>query len=160
MKDIVILVLVIIVAFLVWNSRVTVSGYTAPVANTNVPVPADVIQAIIDKVRQSKPDEYPIETLFITPQADGVYTSRFMFYNTRKFLGNQYDVIAKIGADGAVNIQNMTESSKEDTSTGYKPDTYKPYEDINNNSASQLKAVLATRPETPVVTSLNLGTRA
>ena len=161
MKDIVILVLVIIVAFLVWNSRITMSGYTdPPVANTNIPVPADVIQTIIDKIRQTKPDEYPIETLFITPQADGVYTSRFMFYNTRKFLGNQYDVIAKIGPDGAVNIQNMTESSKEDSSTGYKPDTYKPYEDINNNSASQLKAVLATRPETPVVTSLNLGTRA
>jgi hypothetical protein len=160
MKDIVILVLVVIVAFLIWNSRVTLSGYTAPVANTNVPVPADVIQSIIDKVQQMKPDEYPIETLFITPQADGVYTSRFMFYNTRKFFGNQYDVTAKIGADGTVNIQNMTEFSKEDSSVGYKPDTYKPYEDIQNNSVSQLKAVLATRPETPVVTDLHLGTRA
>jgi len=161
MKDLVILVLVIIVGFLVWNSRVTVSGYTPPVeTSTNVPVPPDVIQAILEKIQQTKPDEYPLETLFITPQADGVYTSRFMFFNTRKFFGNQYDVIAKVADDGTVEIQKMTEFSKPDPGTGYKPDTYKPYEDIQNNATSQLRAVLATRPETPVVTDMTLGTRA
>jgi hypothetical protein len=163
MKDLVILVLVIIVAFLVWNSRVNLSGYTAPVAandGSTAPVPADVTQAILEKVQQTKPDEYPLETLFITPQADGSYATRFMFYNTRKFLGNQYDVIAKIASDGSVSITNMTESAKEDPSTGYKPDVYKPYEDIQTNSTNQLKAVLATRPETPVTTNMTLGTRS
>lgn len=162
MKDLVILVLVIIVVFLVWNSRVNLSGYTAPVAanDGSAPVPADVTQAILERVQQSKPDEYPLETLFITPQADGSYATRFMFYNTRKFLGTQYDVIAKIATDGSVSIMNMSESAKEDPNTGYKPDTYKPYEEIKDNSVSQLKAVLATRPGTPVTTNMTLGTRA
>ena len=60
----------------------------------------------------------------------------------------------------SVNITNMTESAKEDPSTGYKPDTYKPYDDIQTNSTNQLKAVLATRPETPVTTNMTLGTRS
>ena len=101
MKDIVILLLIVIVLFLVWNSRVT---YTAPVATDNAPVPADVIQAILEKVQALKPDEYPIETLFITPQADGTYNTRFMFFNTKYFLGNQYDVKAKVSPDGTVAV--------------------------------------------------------
>jgi len=156
-----ILLLVIIVAFLVWNSRVNLSGYVAPVANNgDAPVPPDVIQAIIEKVQQSKPDEYPLETLFVTPQADGTYVSRFMFFNTRKFLGNQYDVVAKIREDGNVDITRMTETAKADPSAGYKPDKYNPYDNIQENSTSQLSALLATRPETPVVTDMRLGTRS
>jgi hypothetical protein len=161
MKDLMILLLVIILAFLVWNSRVNLSGYVAPTANNgDAPVPPDVIQAIIEKVQQSKPDEYPLETLFVTPQADGTYVSRFMFFNTRKFLGNQYDVVAKIREDGNVDITRMTETAKADPSAGYEPDTYKPYDNIQENSASQLSALLATRPETPVVTDMRLGTRS
>ena len=161
MKDLMILLLLIIVAFLVWNSRVNLSGYVAPVANMeNMPISPDIIQAIIEKVQQSKPDEYPLETLFVTPQADGSYVSRFMFFNTRKFLGNQYDVVAKVREDGNVDITNMTESAKSDPSTGYKPDTYKPYDDIEANSTTQLRTILATRPETPVVTEMHLGTRS
>ena len=161
MKDLMILLLVIIVAFLVWNSRVNLSGYVAPAANNgDAPVPPDVIQAIIEKVQQSKPDEYPLETLFVTPQADGSYVSRFMFFNTRKFLGNQYDVVAKVREDGNVDITSMTEFAKSDPSAGYLPDTYKPYDDIQANSTSQLSALLASRPETPVVTNMTLGTRS
>jgi hypothetical protein len=161
MKDLMILLLVIIVAFLVWNSRVNLSGYVSPTANNgDAPVPPDVIQAIIEKVQQSKPDEYPLETLFVTPQADGSYVSRFMFFNTRKFLGNQYDVVAKVREDGNVDITSMTQFAKADPSTGYLPDTYKPYDDIQMNSTSQLSALLATRPETPVVTNMTLGTRS
>lgn len=162
MKDLVILLLIAIIVFLIWNNRVNLSDYVAPpVANDGtVPVPPDVIQGIIEKVQQSKPDEYPLETLFITPQADGSYSSRFMFYNTRKFLGTQYDVTAKVRTDGGVDILNMTASAKEDPSTGFKPDTYKPYADIESNSANQLKSILATRPETPVETNMRLGTRS
>jgi hypothetical protein len=161
MKDIMILLLVIIVVFLVWNSRVNLSGYVAPMAaDGNSPISPDVIQAIIEKVQQTKPDEQPLETLFVNLQADGSYASRFMFYNTRKFLGSQYDVVSKIGEDGNVEIINMSESAKEDLSTGYQPDKYKPYKDIDNSSAAQLKALLATRPETPVVTDMRLGTRS
>ena len=161
MKDLIILLLVIIAAFLVWNSRVNLSGYVAPVANNgDAPVPPDVIQAIIEKVQQSKPDEYPLETLFVTPQADGTYMSRFMFFNTRKFFGTQYDVVAKIREDGNVDITRMSQTAKPDPGTGYEPDTYKPYIEIENNSAYQLSALLATRPETPVVTDMTLGTRS
>jgi hypothetical protein len=161
MKDLIILVLIFIVAFLVWNSRVNISGYTPPAAsNTNVPVPPDVIEAIIDKVRQTKPDEFPIDTLFVTPQGNGSYMTRIMFYNTRYFMGNQYDVQAKVSENGSVDIQNISASSAPDPSVGYKPDTYKPYEEIKTSTDNQLKSLLATRPETPVVTSLHLGTRA
>ena len=119
MKDLIILLLVIIAAFLVWNSRVNLSGYVAPVANNgDAPVPPDVIQAIIEKVQQSKPDEYPLETLFVTPQADGTYMSRFMFFNTRKFFGTQYDVVAKIREDGNVDITRMSQTAKPDPGTG------------------------------------------
>jgi len=157
MKDIVILLLIVIVLFLVWNNRVT---YTAPVSTDNAPVPADVIQAILEKVQSLKPDEYPIETLFITPQADGTYNTRFMFFNTKYFLGNQYDVKAKVSPDGSVEVVNMTDSVQPQQDISYKSDVYKPYEDVTKSTDDQLKAVMSTRPETPVVTDMRLGTRS
>jgi hypothetical protein len=162
MKDIVILVLVVIVAFLVWNSRVNLSGYSAtPVGQkSTAPVSPDIIQAIIEKVQQSKPDEYPLETLFVTPQADGSYATRFMFFNTRKFSGAQYDIKAKIGTDGSVELMNVDPTSAIDLTTAYKPDTYKPYADVQSNTSSQLASVIASRPETPVNTDLRLNTRS
>jgi hypothetical protein len=161
MKDIVILILVVVVAFLVWNSRVNLSGYMAPVEQmSNAPVSPDVIQAIIEKVQQTKPDEYPLETIFVSPQTDGSYSTRLMFFNTRKFSGSQYDIKAKIVADGSVELLNVDPSATIDTTTGFKPNTYKPYADIQKNTSSQLAAVIASRPETPVVTNLTVGTRA
>ena len=161
MKDFVILVLVVIVAFLVWNSRVNLSGYSAPTAQTSIgPVSPDIIQAIIEKVQQSKPDEYPLETLFVTPQPDGSYATRFMFFNTKKFSGAQYDIKAKIGTDGSVDLLQVDPTSSIDMTTAYKPDAYKPYADVQNNTGSQLASVIATRPETPVKTNLTVGTRA
>lgn len=160
MEGLVILLLVAIIVFMIWNDR---SRYAAqPMASDNgsAPVPADVIQAIIEKIQQTKPDEYPLETLFINAQADGSYTSRFMFYNTRKFLGTQYDVVSRVLSDGNVEIVNISQSAKEDPSTGYKSDTYKPFDDITNNTTSQLKSILATRPETPEETTMRLGTRS
>jgi len=150
MKDIVIFLLLIIVAFLVWNSRV--SKYIDPVEKSgNLPVSPDVIQAIIEKVQQTKPDEYPLETLFVNTQSDGSYVSRFMFFNTKLFSGAQYDVKAKVDPDGTVNILNMEPTSKIDTTTGYKPDVYKPYTDVLSTVG---------RPETPVVTDMRLNTRS
>lgn len=160
MKGLVILLLVAIIVFLLWNDR---SRYAAPPMASDggdAPVPADVIQAIIEKVQQTKPDEYPLETLFVNAQADGSYTSRFMFYNTRKFLGAQYDVVSKVLSDGNVEIVNISQSAKVDSEAGYKPDTYKPFEDITKNTTNQLKAVIATRPETAEETKMRLGTRS
>jgi hypothetical protein len=155
MKDIVILALILIVGFLVWNSRV---GYSAPPVEkmSNAPVSPDVIQAIIEKVQQSKPDEYPLETIFITPQADGSYTSRFMFFNTKKFSGAQYDIKAKVGEDGSVDLVNVDLTSTVDESTGYKPDTYMPYTTVTMSTSSQL----ASQPRTPVKTDLKLNIRS
>lgn len=158
MKDLVILILIVIVGFLLWNGRVNLQ-YVAPAAD-NVPVPADVIQAIIEKVRSVKPDEYPLETLYIKPQADGSYMSRFLFYNTRKFFGIQYDVRSKVKTDGSVDITDISETAQSKSDIAYTPDTYKPYEDVQTSSSNQLKAILATRPETPVTTDMRLGTRS
>jgi len=160
MKDLVIFVLVLVVAFLVWNSRVNVSSYTAPVVSGDAPVSPDIIQAIIEKVQQTKPNEYPLETVFVTPQADGSYISRFMFFNTKLFSGSQYDIKAKVGSDGSVDISDIGATSKIDLSTAYTPDEYMPYKNVQDNTSAQLASVIASRPETPVVTNLTVGTRA
>jgi hypothetical protein len=41
-----------------------------------------------------------------------------MFFNTRKFSGAQYDIKAKIGADGSVDLVNMNPTSAIDTDHG------------------------------------------
>ena len=161
MKDLVILVLALIVAFMIWNSRVKVSGYAAPQQTVNSgPVSPEVVQAIIEKIREAKPDEYPIDTIYVKPQENGTYFSRFLFFNSRKFLGNQYDVNAKVGNDGSVEITDMSQSFKVDSNVGYIPDKYQPYQNIQGSTDAQLKAVLASRPETPADPSKKLNTRS
>ena len=62
--------------------------------------------------------------------------------------------------DGSVSITDMSETAQSKTDISYKPDMYKSYEDVQTSSSNQLKAILATRPETPVETDMRLGTRS
>lgn len=106
----------------------------------------DIIQVIIEKIQKSKPDEYPLETLFINKTGPDEYSARFMFINTQGYFGTQYDVQAKVFEDGSVNMINMTEAAKVDSFdagfTGFRPDTYRKYDDINVNLDSQLKSAI------------------
>ena len=83
-----------------------------------------------------------------------------MFFNTKLFSGSQYDIKAKVGSDGSVDISDIGATSKIDLSTAYTPDEYMPYKNVQDNTSAQLASVIASRPETPVVTNLTVGTRA
>ena len=111
--NLIILLMAAIVGLLVWNGRQ--SGYTAsplgiPV-DTSAPVPPEITGAILSKFQESHPDLQPIETLFINPQSDGSFNSRFMFFNTQHFFGTQSDVRAMVNKDGSVTIGQTTESA-------------------------------------------------
>ena len=145
MKSLVILLLVAILGLLVWNERK--SGYTAsplgiPV-DTSAPVPPEITGAILSKFQQSHPELQPIETLFINPQSDGSFNSRFMFFNTAHFFGTQYDVRAMVDKDGSVTINQTTESAVSEPGYGYAPDTYQPYKGVTDSLNAQFKQALA-----------------
>ena len=69
MKDLVVLILVIMILFFIWNGRQgKVSTYAAGDVNLTAPVPPLVVQAIIEKVQSMKPDMAPIDTVFVNIQ--------------------------------------------------------------------------------------------
>jgi hypothetical protein len=158
MKDIVILILVILVLFFLWNGRQgKASTYAAGDVNLSAPVPPLVVQAIIEKVQSMKPDMAPIDTVFVNIQPDGSYKSRIMFFDTKHFLGTQYDVSAKVDQDGSVNILNIGDSSTVDSTAGYKPDKYQPWVDIQKNLDAQFQGALKgykNQPPQPNLTNI------
>ena len=156
MKDLVILVLVAIILFLIWNGRQSVRYITdtsgdTPSGPSDAPVSPDVIQVIIEKVQKSLPTIYPIETLYIKSQGDGVYDARLMFFNTDGYYGTQYDVKAKITGDGSVSILNQSETAVagDSSNPGYVADSYQPYEVIEANLDRQLRDALKSQSGTP-----------
>jgi hypothetical protein len=159
MKDLIIVILIAIILFLLWNGRRS-SSFGSVGSGQTPPVPIEVTQAILNKVQESKPDEYPIETLFITAQDKGSYNARFMFFNTKHFFGQQYDVNAQISDGGSIEITELSATSKPDPTVGYKPDVYQPFKTVQDSADSQLKVLVASRPETLVQTDMTLGTRA
>jgi len=160
MKDLVILVLVILVLFFLWNGRQEkTSTYAAGDVNLTAPVPPLVVQAIIEKVQSMKPDMAPIDTVFVNIQPDGSYKSRIMFFDTKHFLGAQYDVSAKVDQDGSVNILKIGDSATVDPTAGYKPEKYQPWVDIQKNLDAQFQGALQgykNQPPQPNLT--NIGT--
>jgi len=157
MKDIVILVLVILVLFFLWNSRQGTSTYAAGDVDLTAPVPPLIVQAIIEKVQSMKPDMAPIDTVFVNIQPDGSYKSRIMFFDTKHFLGTQYDVSAKVDQDGSVNILNIGDSATVDPTAGYKPDKYQAWNDIQKNLDAQFKGALQgykNQPPQPNLTNM------
>ena len=177
MKDLVVLILVIMILFFIWNGRQgKVSTYAAGDVNLTAPVPPLVVQAIIEKVQSMKPDMAPIDTVFVNIQPDGSYTSRIMFFDTKHFLGTQYDVSAKVDRDGGVSILKIGDSASVDPTAGYKPDVYQPWVDVQKNLDTQFKGALQgykNQPPQPnlssipaaynqdmIVTQTNLQTRS
>lgn len=155
--NLIILLMAAIVGLLVWNGRQ--SGYTAsplgiPV-DTSAPVPPEITGAILSKFQESHPDLQPIETLFINPQSDGSFNSRFMFFNTQHFFGTQYDVRAMVNKDGSVTIGQTTESAVSEPGYGYVPDSYQPYKGVTESLNAQFKQALKQPVPQP-----NLGNMA
>lgn len=155
MKDLVILVLVAIILFLIWNgrqdARYAAKTADAPSGPSDAPVSPDVIQVIIEKVQKSLPTIFPIETLYIKSQGDGKYDARLMFFNTDGYYGTQYDVSAQISDDGSVSILNQSETAKagDSSNPGYVADTYQPYDVIEANLDRQLRDALKSQSGTP-----------
>lgn len=156
MKDLVILVLVAIILFLIWNGRQDAryepkTADDAPTVPSDAPVSPDVIQVIIEKVQKSLPTIYPIETLYIKSQGDGKYDARLMFFNTDGYYGTQYDVSAKISDDGSVSILNQSETATvgDSNNPGYVADAYQSYDVIEANLDRQLRDALKSQSGTP-----------
>lgn len=143
MKDLITVVLLLVIAFLVWNGRQTAAYAQEPAAQTGDRVSPDVTQVIIDAIIATKDDYRPLETLFINHQGDGVYNSRFMFLNTKNYYGEQIDVQARVNQNGSVDILNQTPTAQVDYSKAYKPDRYESWETIQNALDSQLKDALS-----------------
>lgn len=177
MKDFVILILVVILAFLIWNSRVTGTYTASPMGipvDTSEAIPPEITGAIIEKFQSSNPDLYPIETLFVNAQSDDkVFDSRVMFFNTKHFYGAQYDIQARVNDNGSVDILKQTETAQSDPGYGYVPDKYQPWNAIQGTMDAQLKKELAKPVPEPnldnialayqqnmVVTQQNLQTRS
>jgi hypothetical protein len=148
MKDLIILILVAAVLFLVWNGRQTGrydAAVTMPQVPTDAPVSPDVIQVILEKVQQTAASIHPIETLYIKNSGEeGTYDARFMFFNTEGYYGTQYDVKAKVGDDGSVQIISKSETAVvgDAQNPGYVPDTYQSYDTIEENLNRQLQDAL------------------
>jgi hypothetical protein len=143
MKDLITIVLLLVIAFLVWNSRQTETYADQTSNQTGDSVSPDVTQVIIDAIISDKDDYRPLETLFINHQGDGVYNSRFMFLNTKKYYGEQIDVQARVNQNGSVDILNQTLTAQVDYSNAYKPDKYESWETIQNSLDAQLKDALS-----------------
>jgi len=159
MKDLVVLILVIMILFFIWNGRQgKTSTYAAGDVNLDAPVPPMIVQAIIEKVQSMKPDMAPIDTLFVNIQPDGSYTSRVLFFDTKHFLGTQYDVNAKVNTDGSVDILKIGDSATVDPTVGYKPDVYQPWTDVVKNLDAQFQGALKgykNQPPQPNLTNIS-----
>jgi hypothetical protein len=176
MKDLVVLVLVVIILFFIWNGRqANASSYEVGDVTLDAPVPPVIVQAIIEKVQSMKPDFEPIDTVFVNIQPDGSYKSRMMFFNTKHFFGSQFDINAKVNDDGSVSILNIGDTNTVEASAGYKPGEYQAWTDVQTNLDTQFQGALqgyknqSTQPnlssipaaykQNMIVTQTNLQTR-
>lgn len=118
-------------------------------------VPPNVIQAVIEAVQREKPDEVPLETLFINIVGPSTYSCRFMFLNTQGYYGTQYDVQATISPEGTVHINNMSTSASVDKYdagfTAYRADKYLDYTDIQKSTENKFQNELTKFRESQLV---------
>jgi hypothetical protein len=154
MKDLILTLLVAIVLFLIWNGR-QVARYSgaspapSPSVPSDAPVSPDVTQVILESIQKTA--GYPLETLYIKNVGDDTYDARFMFFNTEKYFGTQYDVKAHLNSNGSVNIisQSETAMTGDSDNPAYVPDKYQPYEMIESNLDRQLQDALKANKGTP-----------
>lgn len=141
---VVVLVLVVVV-LLLWKPPRT----DYEMAVTRQAISPDIIGVIIENVQKNNPDIVPIETLFVNKTGDGVYSGRFMFFNTRGYYGVQYDVQASITGDGQVIITNMSSTSQVDKFdsgfSAFKKDSYRSYNDVTASLEAQLASLRPTQ---------------
>lgn len=146
MKDLIILILGLVIGFLLWNGSQTTRYGAAKTVDvpSDAPVSPDVTQVILEAVQKTAQTIFPLETLYIKNTKNGVYDARFMFFNTDGYYGTQYDVKAKVGDDGSVQIMSKTETAVagDAQNPGYIPDVYQPYDTIEANLDRQLQDAL------------------
>lgn len=153
MKDLVLLLVVAIILFLIWNGR-QVARYSPDVnpamtTPSDAPVSPDVTQVILEAMQSTA--GYPLETLYVKNVGDSTYDGRFMFFSTEGYFGTQYDVKARVNPNGSVTIisQSKTAITGDSDNPAYAPDKYQPYEMIEANLDRQLKDALAANKGTP-----------
>lgn len=160
MKEVAIVILSGILIFLMYNSRVTGTYTASPTGvpeDTGAIVSPEIVGAIAEQFHNENKDLYPIETLFIDPKGDNVFDSRFMFFNTSKFYGAQYDIQARINSDGSATILKKTETAVPVSGGGFVPDKYRPWSSIQGTLDAQLKKELSM--PLPILNANSIGKR-
>jgi len=117
MKDLTIVLLIGILAFMMWNKDK--KGGESFTDSANAVTPA-TIQSIVNSIQARDPDVYPVQTIYIN-QANGdqgsvIYNARILFINTRGYFGIQYDV----QSDANGNILNISEQPLAGLSDAFK----------------------------------------
>jgi hypothetical protein len=153
MKNVVLIILGAVFLFLLWNRQQPGASYEQVVTQ---PVSGDVTQVILEAIQKDNPNIQPLETIYINPTVDKsgsvLYNARFMFLETRGFFGIQYDVQARVNADGSVRILSKTGSAGIDREGPFKyyiPDKYASYKDIQDNLDKQLADMIASSKTLP-----------
>jgi hypothetical protein len=77
----------------------------------------EVMQNVMNQIKTTEPDIYPIDTVYFHDTGNGSYTGRFMFFNTKDYSGVQYDVQTK-GSD-IVSISKSIPYNYQNPFSGY-----------------------------------------
>jgi len=142
MKDLVVLILVLMILFFIWNRKQEVSTYSVEDAVQELAVSPEITQAILSKALKDRPELVPIDTVFINPKSDGEYHARIMFFNTEHYFGVQYDILAKVSPDGRVDILSFGDSPKTEANGGYTEGKYQEWKAVTDNLDAQFKGAL------------------
>ena len=147
-----VLLIVLLYLFFFWDPK---SQYDMA-SDKKQSIAPNIIQAVIEAVQKDKPDEVPLETLFVNAVGQNTYACRLIFLNTQGYFGTQYDVNATITPEGVVTINNISTSAKVDNYdagfTAYKSDTYKDYTDITKSTENRFQQELTKYRETQTST--------
>lgn len=142
-----VLLIVLLYLFFFWDPK---SQYDVA-SDKKQSIAPNIIQAVIEAIQKDKPDEVPLETLFVNAVGKDTYSCRFMFLNTQGYFGTQYDVSATITPEGSVTINQISTSARVDNYdagfTPYKPDTYMDYTDITKSADNRLQQELTNYRE-------------
>lgn len=117
--------------------------------NTTLPVPRDVISLIISAVQAKEPGWVPVDTVYVnqvmTDQGAGLFSGRFFFYDTNRYLGTQIDVQASVQGDKAsiVSITPATSIETQKSLSAYSAPQYQDYSDISDSVNRALGDYLA-----------------
>lgn len=147
-----VLLIVLLYLFFFWNPK---SQYDMA-SDKKQSISPNIIQAVIEAIQRDKPDEVPLETLFVNSVGNNAYTCRFMFLNTQGYFGTQYDVHATVTPEGSVTINQISTSAQVDNYdagfTPYKPDVYMDYTDITKSTESRFQQELTKYRESSTST--------